>query len=58
MSRKLCRRASRRHHSPTVRTTLEVGKELKALPPNSFMIAVSYSGSVVAGFFALTYTIL
>jgi hypothetical protein len=41
-----------------VRTTLEVGKELKALLPNSFMIAVSHSGSVVAGFFALTYTIL
>jgi hypothetical protein len=55
---KLCRPASRRHHSPTVRTTLDVGRALTALPPNSFMIAASYSGSVVTSSSALTYTIL
>jgi hypothetical protein len=41
-----------------MRTTLDVGRALTALPPNSFMIAASYSGSVCAGSFALTYTIL
>jgi hypothetical protein len=46
------------HHSSTVRTTLEVGKLLTALPPSSFMIAASYSGSVATGAFALTCTIL
>ena len=49
---------SRHHHSPIVRTTLEVGRALTVLPPNSFIIASSYSGSVVAGAFALTCTIL
>ena len=45
---------SRHHHSPMVRTTLEVGWALTVLPPNSFMIAASYSGSGVflAGFSA------
>jgi hypothetical protein len=46
------------HHSLTVRTTLEVGRSLTTLPPNSFMIASSYCGSVFTGSFALTCTIL
>ena len=45
-------------HSLMVRTTLEVGRALTVLPPNSFMIASSYSGSVFTGSFALTCTIL
>jgi hypothetical protein len=40
-----------------VRTTLEVGRARTVLPPNSFLIASSYSGSVVTGSLALTCTI-
>ena len=46
------------NHSLTVRTTLEVGRALTVLPPNSFMIDSSYSGSVLNGSFAVTCTIL
>jgi hypothetical protein len=47
-------RMPRFRHSPTVRTTLEVGRVLTVLPPNSFMIASSYSGRVFTGSFAFT----
>src|SRR5262249_16718858 len=45
-------------HSLIVRTTLEVGRLLTVPPPNSLMIASSYSGNVFTGSFDLASTIL
>jgi hypothetical protein len=45
------------NHSLTARTTLEVGRALTVLPPNSFMIGSSYSGNVFTGSFAVTYLV-
>lgn len=53
-----CRRFLRLSHSPMVRTTLEAGRMFTVLPPNSFMIASSYSDNVFSGAFDLTCTIL
>jgi hypothetical protein len=52
------RRSLRLNHSPMVRTTLEVGRMFTVLPPNSLMIASSYSDNVFSGAFDLTCTIL